>query len=38
MNDYNSAQEEAKKNHVGIWQYGDIRDDDDKEFGMGRTN
>nr|BAN21254.1 ebna2 binding protein P100 [Riptortus pedestris] len=36
MIDYMAAQEEAKKKHLGIWQYGDIREDDDKEFGMGR--
>ncbi|XP_046665431.1 staphylococcal nuclease domain-containing protein 1 [Homalodisca vitripennis] len=33
---YTSAQDEAKKGHLGVWQYGDITEDDDKEFGLGR--
>jgi len=33
---YVSAQDEAKKAHLGVWQYGDITEDDDKEFGLGR--
>lgn len=36
MSDYLAAEDEAKKKHLGIWQYGDIREDDDREFGMGR--
>lgn len=33
---YLSAQDAAKKAHLGVWQYGDITEDDDKEFGLGR--
>lgn len=33
---YLSSQDEAKKAHLGVWQYGDITEDDDKEFGLGR--
>nr|QBI71278.1 ebna2 binding protein P100 [Liposcelis bostrychophila] len=33
MSDYRAAQEEAKKHHKFIWQYGDITEDDAKEFG-----
>nr|QBI71270.1 ebna2 binding protein P100 [Embidopsocus sp. AB-2019] len=33
MADYKAAQDEAKKNHRFIWQYGDITEDDAKEFG-----
>lgn len=33
MSEYRSAQEEAKKDHRFIWQYGDITEDDAKEFG-----
>jgi len=33
---YTNAQDEAKKAHIGVWQYGDITEDDDKEFGLGR--
>lgn len=33
---YKKAQEEAKKNHVNIWEYGDITEDDAKEFGLGK--
>ena len=30
---YTEAMEEAKKSHLNIWEYGDITDDDAKEFG-----
>ncbi|EEB10167.1 nuclease domain-containing protein, putative [Pediculus humanus corporis] len=33
VSEYRSAQEEAKKDHRFIWQYGDITEDDAKEFG-----
>lgn len=33
---YRAAQDEAKKKHLNIWQYGDITDDDAHEFGMER--
>ena len=36
VKDYLSAQDEAKKQHLNIWQYGDITDDDAFEFGMER--
>ena len=36
MGEYVSAQEEAKKKHLNIWQYGDVTDDDAFEFGMER--
>nr|QBI71280.1 ebna2 binding protein P100 [Orthoderella ornata] len=34
--DYRAAQESAKKNHLNVWMYGDITEDDAKEFGLGR--
>lgn len=34
--EYRAAQEEAKKQHKEIWQYGDITEDDAKEFGLSR--
>lgn len=34
--EYKAAQEEAKKKRLNIWQYGDITEDDAKEFGLGR--
>jgi len=33
VEDYKEAEALAKKNHVGIWEYGDITDDDAREFG-----
>jgi staphylococcal nuclease domain-containing protein 1 len=33
--DYKNAQAEAAKNHLKIWEYGDITEDDAKEFGLG---
>jgi hypothetical protein len=36
MDDYRASQDAAKKAHARIWQYGDITEDDDKEFGMNR--
>lgn len=31
---YLAAQLKAKNNHLNLWRYGDITEDDDKEFGM----
>ena len=36
MGEYVSAQDSAKKRHLNIWRYGDITDDDAKEFGLGK--
>jgi len=36
LKDYKAAEEEAKRKHLCIWQYGDITEDDAREFGMGR--
>lgn len=33
VEDYKEAEALAKKNHVGIWEYGDITEDDAREFG-----
>ncbi|CAH1129973.1 unnamed protein product [Ceutorhynchus assimilis] len=35
LEDYRAAQTEAKKAHLNIWEYGDITEDDAKEFGLG---
>ena len=35
LEDYRAAQDEAKKGHLNIWEYGDITEDDAKEFGLG---
>ncbi|ENN71421.1 staphylococcal nuclease domain-containing protein 1 isoform X2 [Dendroctonus ponderosae] len=35
LEDYRAAQDEAKKAHLNIWEYGDITEDDAKEFGLG---
>ena len=35
LTEYNEAMAKAKKDHLAIWQYGDITDDDAKEFGAG---
>ncbi|XP_051162988.1 staphylococcal nuclease domain-containing protein 1 [Leptopilina boulardi] len=36
MEDYKAAEDEAKKSRLNIWEYGDITEDDAKEFGVGR--
>lgn len=36
ITEYRAAQTEAKANHRNIWRYGDITEDDAKEFGVGR--
>ncbi|XP_033223883.1 staphylococcal nuclease domain-containing protein 1 [Belonocnema kinseyi] len=36
MVDYKAAEDEAKKSRSNIWEYGDITEDDAKEFGVGR--
>lgn len=33
---YKSGQEKAKKAHYNIWEYGDVTEDDAKEFGLGK--
>ena len=33
VKDYEDAMARAKKNHLNIWQYGDITQSDAKEFG-----
>jgi len=33
---YQEAMESAKKNHLVIWEYGDITQDDAREFGVGK--
>ena len=35
LSDYNEAMAKAKRDHLAIWQYGDITEDDAKEFGAG---
>lgn len=36
VKDFKTAEAEAKKKHLNIWQYGDITEDDAREFGMSR--
>ncbi|KAK7063179.1 nuclease domain-containing protein [Halocaridina rubra] len=36
LSDYRVAQEEAKRKHLNMWQYGDVTEDDAHEFGMER--
>jgi len=36
LREYDEAMEKAKKDHINIWQYGDITADDAKEFGSGK--
>jgi len=36
MKDYKAAEREAKEKHLNVWQYGDITEDDAREFGMAR--
>lgn len=33
VEEYKEAEDLAKKNHLGVWEYGDITDDDAREFG-----
>jgi len=35
LSEYNEAMAKAKRDHLAIWQYGDITEDDAKEFGAG---
>ncbi|CAH1119897.1 unnamed protein product [Phaedon cochleariae] len=36
LESYREAQDYAKKQHTNIWEYGDITEDDAKEFGLGK--
>jgi staphylococcal nuclease domain-containing protein 1 len=36
LKDYKAAEREAKDKHLNVWQYGDITEDDAREFGMAR--
>jgi hypothetical protein len=36
VSEYREAQEIARKSHSNVWMYGDITDDDAREFGLGR--
>jgi len=36
VSEYREAQEIARKSHANMWMYGDITEDDAKEFGLGR--
>lgn len=36
LESYKEAQDSAKKSHSNIWEYGDITEDDAKEFGLGK--
>jgi len=36
VSEYREAQEFARKSHANMWMYGDITEDDAKEFGLGR--
>lgn len=36
LESYKEAQDFAKKAHSNIWEYGDITEDDAKEFGLGK--
>ena len=35
VDSYRDAMESAKRNHLNIWEYGDITADDAREFGVG---
>lgn len=35
INDYKEAEQSARKNRNGIWQYGDSTEDQAGEFGLG---
>ncbi|CAG2175683.1 unnamed protein product, partial [Oppiella nova] len=37
VNEYKAAQDSAKKKRLNIWQYGDITEDDAKEFGYSKA-
>lgn len=34
--EYKTAEKSARDDHANIWEYGDIREDDAKEFGLTR--
>nr|QBI71273.1 ebna2 binding protein P100 [Eurycantha calcarata] len=34
VNEYKAAQDSAKKAHLNMWEYGDVTEDDAKEFGV----
>jgi hypothetical protein len=36
LKEYKSAEKEAKTQHLNVWEYGDITEDDAREFGMTR--
>jgi len=36
LREYDEAMTKAKKDHINIWQYGDITADDAREFGSGK--
>ena len=36
VDSYQEAMAKAKRQHLNIWQYGDITEDDAREFGVGR--
>lgn len=36
INDYKEAEQSARKNRNGIWQYGDSTEDQAGEFGLSR--
>lgn len=36
MKEYQEAEDKAKNARLNMWVYGDVREDEDKEFGMGR--
>ncbi|OXA52850.1 staphylococcal nuclease domain-containing protein 1 [Folsomia candida] len=38
VKDFKTAESEAKMKHLNIWQYGDITEDDAREFGMSNRN
>ena len=35
VDSYLEAMSQAKKEHLNIWRYGDITEDDAREFGVG---
>ncbi|KAG8224358.1 hypothetical protein J437_LFUL004314 [Ladona fulva] len=36
MEDYKAAETEARRSHKNMWEYGDVTEDDAKEFGLSR--
>jgi staphylococcal nuclease domain-containing protein 1 len=36
VDSYRDAQDSAKKNHLNMWEYGDITADDSREFGVSK--